>query len=220
VGRGHCDENLIQLHQLISLFRFLLASLHIEEILQEPTMRRSRGGLSGIADGLGLRVVCYAAVGRVGAQAGCGSPLGMGALMWISYPEGPLGPDELCHALAIEISSNDFNADNIPSMATLVGCCQGLISVDREVSRVRLIHFTLREYFSAHAALFSGPHSTMAEICLTYLNSHQVKALPADFFAGPPADPSDVFHDKPFLKYCSLYWSAHTKRIPLNTQKH
>ena len=120
----------------------------------------------------------------------------------------PLSPDELCHALAIELGSTDFNASNIPSIVTLVSCCQGLITVDKEESTVRLIHFTLREYISAHPDIFSRPHSAIAEICLTYLNSSQIKALPADSFA----DLSTFIHDEPFLEYCSMYRGAHAKK--------
>jgi len=126
--------------------------------------------------------------------------------MWISYAERPLCPDELCHALAIELGSTDFNADNIPSIATLMGCCQGLIIVDREASRVRLAHYTLKEYFSAHTDILSKPHSAIAEICLTYLNSQQVKATPADRHLNLP--------HTCFLKYCSLYWGVHARREP------
>jgi len=82
--------------------------------------------------------------------------------------------------LAVEPCSMDFNASNIPSISTLVGCCHGLIIVDKETSTVRLIHFTLQEYLSGHPDIFSSPQSAMAEICLTYLNSEQVKALSGD----------------------------------------
>jgi len=76
--------------------------------------------------------------------------------------------------------------------------------VDKEASTVRLIHFTLQEYLSAHPDLFSKPHSAMAEICLTYLNSKQVKALST---AHSPDTRS-----MPLLKYCSVYWGVHAKR--------
>jgi len=109
--------------------------------------------------------------------------------------------DELCYALAIELGSTDFDQDNVPSVSTLVGCCQGLITVDKEASTVRLIHFTLREYLSTSSDIFSKPHSKMAEICLTYLNSEQVKAI--------PADGSHNLRNTPFLQYCSLYWGVH-----------
>ena len=41
---------------------------------------------------------------------------------------------------------------------------------------MRMIHFALQEYLSAHPDIFSKPHSAMAEIRLTYLNSQHVKA--------------------------------------------
>ena len=119
--------------------------------------------------------------------------------MWISHAERP-SSDEVCRALAIELGSKDFNADNTPSITTLVSSCQGLIIVDREGSIVRLIHFTLKEYLAAHTDIFSKPHSVMAEICLIYLNSQHVRALSANSWGNP------------FLKYCSLYWGVHAKR--------
>ena len=89
-----------------------------------------------MTDGQGLEDVYGATIKRIKAQGGYKCRLGMGALMWISYAEMPLSPDELCYALAIELGSTDFNASNIPSITTLVSCCQGLITVDREASTV------------------------------------------------------------------------------------
>ena len=167
-----------------------------------------------MTDGLGLENVYGATIERMKAQGGDKSRPGMGALMWISYAERPLRADELCHALAIELGSTDFNAGNIPSIVTLVSCCQGLISVDKDAfrPRVRLIHFTLREYLSAHPDIFSRPHSAMAEICLTYLNFQQVKALPADPFAKSYLQAHVFLCSNPFPSYCSLYWGVHAKR--------
>ena len=161
-----------------------------------------------MTDGLGLGDVYGATIERIRAQGGHKSRLGMGALMWISYAEVPLSPDELCHALAIELGSTDFNASNVPSIMTLVSCCQGLITVDKEASTVRLIHFTLREYLSAHPDIFSRPHSTIAEICLTYLNSKQVKA----FIANYRGTVYTHIGRNPFLEYCSRYWGVHAKK--------
>ena len=187
--------------------RFLLASLNIEAILQESTIYRRRERLSKMTNVLRLEDVYGATIERIKAQGGDKSRLGMGALMWISYAEVPLDPDELCHALTIELDSTDFNADNIPSITTIVSCCQGLISVDKEELSVRLIHFTLKEYFSSNPDIFCRPHSVMAETCLTYLNSQQVKALSAN----PLFDIHNP-HDHPFLEYCSSYWGDHMKK--------
>ena len=179
MGNGYDAEDATPQYWLIFIFRFLLSSLNIKAILQESTIYRRRERLSKMTDGL-LGDVYGATIERIKAQGGDKSRPGMGALMWISYAERPLRADELCHALSMELGSTDFNAGNIPSIVTLVSCCQGLISVDKDAfrPRVRLIHFTLREYLSAHPDIFSRPHSAMAEICLTYLNFQQVNALP------------------------------------------
>jgi len=104
---------------------------------------------------LELGGVYGATIERIKAQSRYKSRLEMGALVWMSYAERPLGADELCHALTIGLGSVDFNADNIPSIAALVNCSQRLISLDNKIValRVRLIHFTLKEYFPAYPLL-------------------------------------------------------------------
>jgi len=44
----------------------------------------------------------------------------------------------------------------------------------------------------------------MAETCLSYLNSQQVKAM--------STNPFPDLQDTPFLEYSSLYWEVHAKR--------
>ena len=130
-----------------------------------------------MADGLGLGDAYSATLCRIKGEGGEKARIGMAALMWISYSERPLKADELCHALAVEIGSPNLNTNNLPSIGTLLACCQGLISIDKEASTVRLIHFTLQEYLRAHPELFGPVHSIMAETCLSYLNSNQVNAF-------------------------------------------
>ena len=184
--------------------RFLLISLNIDAILHESTISRRREKLSRMTNGLELEDVYGATIERIKSQDGDKSRLGMTALMWISHAERPLNADELCYALAVQLGSKDFDVGNIPSISTLLNCCQGLVTVDKEALTVRLVHFTLREYLSAHPDIFSQPHSAMAEICLTYLNSQHVKALSA-------AHSPDI-QSTPFLEYCSVYWGVHAKR--------
>ena len=135
----------------------------------------------------------------------------MAVLMWVSHAERPLKVDELRHALAVEIGSADLNTDNLPSIGTLLACCQGLVVVDKEASTIRLIHFTLQEYLRAHPELFGTAHSTIAETCLSYLNLPQIMALPAIPFLR--------LQDTPFLEYSSLYWGMHAKSDLSNCAK-
>jgi len=125
----------------------------------------------------------------------------MATLMWVCHAERPLQVDELRHALAVEIGATDFDIENAPSIGALLGCCQGLITVDKEASTVRVIHFTVQEYLCADPDLFSHPHSVIAEACLTYLNSQQVNNL---------SYPLTDHQVTPFLKYSSRYWGTHS----------
>jgi len=160
--------------------------------------------LSSMKNGVGLGGAYDATLERVKAQDGEKTKLAMATLMWVCHSERPLQVDELCHALAVEIGSADFDPDNVPLMATLLGCCQGLITVDKEASTVRLIHYTLREYLSAYPDLSATAHSTIAETCLTYLNAQQVRELPP----YPPPDDQRM----PFLNYSSQHWGIHAKK--------
>ena len=128
----------------------------------------------------------------------------MAVLMWISHSGRLLQLDELLHGLAVEIGSTDLNAENIPSVETLLSCCLGLVVVDREASTVRLIHFTLQEYLNTFPDIFGPAHSIMAETCLTHLNFRTITNI--------SSAASDLSQSTPFLKYSSLYWGLHARR--------
>jgi len=157
-----------------------------------------------MTDGWGLGDAYGATMARIKGQGGEKARLGMAALMWISHSERPLKPGELRHALAVEIGSPNLNSDNIPSVGKLLACCQGLVVVDKEASPLRLIHFTLQEYLCAHPELFGTAHSIIAETCLSYINSQQIRAL--------STSTSLDLQSAPFLEYSSLYWGMHAKR--------
>jgi len=178
-------------------------------------------------NGLGLGDAYDETIRRIKAQEGDKERLGIAALMWISHSERPLKADEICHALAVEVGSADINIDNVPSIRTVLSCCQGLAVVDERSSTIRLIHFTLGEYLSGHADLFHRPHSKIAETCLTYLNFRAIKDLSASSsrdLGGRPSLGSSTYRRTdmeiellgrpPFLGYSSLYWGAHMRMDP------
>ena len=157
-----------------------------------------------MTDGLRLEDAYGATLDRIKAQGDQKCRLGMIALMWICHAERPMRAEELCQALGVKIGLEHFNVDNVPSIRTVLSSCQGIVAVDKEGSTVRLIHYTLQEYLTCHRNLFESPHSTIAETCLTYLNSHQVMALSGSHVQNT--------QHPPFLEYASLYWGAHLKK--------
>ena len=189
---------------LIDTSRFLLIPETMDSILGEATLYRRRQKLGAITESLDLKGVWGVALERIKEQDRQKTALGMAALMWISHSERPLYPDELSHALAVEIGSTDINSERIPSVETLLSSCLGFIVIDMETSAVRLIHFTLREHLHARPALFGPAHSIMAETCLTYLNFRAIRDISPRRRAPPQSTP--------FLNYSSLYWGVHARR--------
>ena len=183
--------------------RFLLVFLSIEMILQEATIYRRRQKLRAVKKGVDLGGAYEATLGRIQAQGGQRAKLGMAVLMWISHSGRPLQVEAIRHAIAIQTGSDCLNNDDIPSISTLLGCCQGLAIIEKGTSTVRLIHFTIQEYLCTHPGLFDKANATMAETCLAYLNFQHIKCL--------SADPSPDSRCTPFLEYSSLYWGAHMK---------
>ena len=155
-----------------------------------------------MTSGLGLDGAYDATLDRIKGQGKAKSTLGIAALMWISRAERPMHIGELCEALGVEIGSRDMDRDNIPPEKTLLASCLGLATVD-ESSVVRLVHFTLQEYFNQHSGHFKDPQETMAEVCLTYLNFDSVVGL-SPSLGGAPVETR-------LLQYASSYWGLYAR---------
>jgi len=124
--------------------------------------------------------------------------------MWVLHSERPLRAQELCHALGVEIGSTGLDPENVPALRTLVASCLGLATVEASSLTVRLVHFTIQEYLSRNPTLFHSPHSTIAEVCLTYLNFGCVRDLSPTLHSAPET--------MPLLEYASIYWGRHARK--------
>jgi len=122
--------------------------------------------------------------------------------MWISHTERPLHVGELCHALGVE-GSVDLDIRNIPAIETLLACSLGLVTVEKSSSTARLVHYTLQEHLPNNTNFFSNPHSTIADVCLAYLNFPHLSSFSPTLGSVPPT--------APFFEYASCYWGAHAE---------
>ena len=157
-----------------------------------------------MTQGSGLSDAYTETLTRLKAQKGNKATLGMKVLMWVLYSEQPLRTEELCHALGVEQGSTDLDPENIPALRTLLASSLGLVTVEASSSTVRLIHFTLQEHLLSDPILFHSPHSTIAEVCLTYLNFRCIR----DLWPVVGSAPATI----PFLGYSSYYWAEHTRK--------
>ena len=183
--------------------RFLLVALNIDAILGEVTIRQRRKKLEEMAQGNGLSEAYTTTLDRVKGQKGNKSVLGLKVLMWVSHSERPLRAEELCHALGVEIGTVDLDPENVPALRILLASCLGLVKVEASSSTIRLVHFTLQEHLLGNPTLFHNPHSTIVEVCLTYLNFRCIGDLPPTLESATST--------MPLLEYASRYWGEHIR---------
>jgi len=178
-------------------------SLKIDAILGEVTIGQRRKKLKEMARGNGLSDAYTTTITRLKGQKGNKAVLGWKVLMWVLYSERPLRGEELCQALGVEIGSAELDLNNVPALRTLLASCLGLVTIEASSSIVRLVHFTLQEHLLSNPTLFYGPHATIAEVCLTYLNFESVKNLSPTLRSSPDTIP--------LLEYAAVYWGNHIR---------
>ena len=145
---------------------------------------------------------------RVKAQPPSERDLAYKVLMWIAHAKRPLKVDELLHGLAIQPGEFNFDEDNLPCEDFLVEYCLGLVQIEPDSSIIRLVHFTLQEYFERQSrSFFPNSHSEIAQACLTYL------CLDAFSSASCPSDEEYEHRTEtwPFLQYAAQYWGDHAR---------
>jgi ankyrin repeat domain-containing protein 50 len=142
--------------------RFLLASLHIQNILQQTTKRRLLDAIRSIKFDLSL--VYMNMLQRI-------NPLGLKLLQWVLYAWRPLTLEELRYAVAIDPAMTDIDPDLDLPPYSFTDSTFGLLSVDNDSKLVRFSHSTVRHYLTHHAELyFPSRHALLAQCTLTYLN--------------------------------------------------
>jgi len=168
------------------------------------TIRQRRKKLKEMERGTGLSGAYTTTLTQLKAQKGNRAALGLKALMWVLYSEKPLRAAELCHALRVEMESTEPDPENVPAIRIILESCLGLLTVEPSSATVRLVHFTLQEHLSNDPTLFHHPHSTIAEVCLVYLNFGSVRNLSPTLKTLPSTIP--------LLEYASFYWGEHARR--------
>ncbi|KAH8901517.1 ankyrin [Thozetella sp. PMI_491] len=174
----------------------LLAELHLQSLVVKMSTKAVRVALAGLAQGSVAYDEAYAkAMKRIQSQTPEAVELAKQTLTILSCARVPLLTCDVAHALAIELNSYSFDADNIPDIEDVAAVCAGLVIVDQESNIVRLVHKSTQEYFERNMdSLLPGAQSWMASRCAKYLN------IVADFGdMGPP----------PFYNYAKSNWGHH-----------
>lgn len=175
-------------------------------MVNEPTIGEMEDALESLPhtlqDALGETLA------RIQSQHNGRKRLGMNTLMLIFKAKRSLRVEELREALAIRSGQYSLNPKYRPSQEKIVESCLGLVTIDEETSIVRLVHYTIQEYFREHQKeVFPSGEDEIAERCLTYLFFES-------FESGCCDKEGDIWvqlENHRFLAYAVSNWGYHTQ---------
>ncbi len=141
------------------------------------------------------------------------------ALFWLSFALKPLSLYELCEAVVLEDECAELDEDSrLQHPRVILEICHGLITLNPELNRVALAHFSVRTYLTSDRMKASPSafyhldtrlsNARLAEKCLSYLS------LPA--FASGYCDHETLRkrrEDWPLLDYAAHIWGQHVRAI-------
>ncbi|KAI9766762.1 MAG: hypothetical protein M1839_004766 [Geoglossum umbratile] len=143
---------------------FLLAQLHMNTLMDQPTRGDIKQALQHLAKGIdGLDETYKQAMERIEDTGSRIRKLAKHILAWIIHAKRPLSTAELQHALGLD-------RDYLPSVQVLQSVCAGLVTIDKQSGIVRLVHYTTQEYFEwTWTSWFPSAQMDITNVCITYL---------------------------------------------------
>ncbi|KAI9812194.1 MAG: hypothetical protein M1827_004860 [Pycnora praestabilis] len=196
-------EHIVEVITAAAKGMFLLPALQIETILMEPTKKKMRLKLKQLSKG--LEDTFGETMERIKRQSPSVAELGLATLMWIFYARRPLLVWELQEALAVSLGDTYLDKDDYPVPKHMVDYCLGLLTIDKESSTIRLVHFTIQEYFvKQQKEVFPLGQDVITKTCLTYLSF--------DAFGEGPCAVDNLntrLRQYPLLNYVAEYWGHH-----------
>ncbi|KAF2175872.1 hypothetical protein K469DRAFT_763229 [Zopfia rhizophila CBS 207.26] len=150
---------------------FLLAQLHIGTLIGKRSPKAIRIALKNLPTGSEAYDHAYKeAMERIEGQVADSRDLAK-QLSWITCAKRRLTILELRHALAVEIGASELDEENLPEIEDMVSVCAGLVTVDEESDIIRLVHYTIQEYFErTWGSWFPTAQRDITMRCVTYLS--------------------------------------------------
>ena len=145
---------------------------------------------------------------RIDRQPPDSTKLAKDVLSWIFYAKRPLTTIELQHALAVEEGESELDEENLTEVEELASVCAGLVTIDKETSIIRLVHYTTQEFFKREQTMwFPEAQARIANTCTTYLAFSAFETG----FCGSDADFEERLRLNPLYDYAALHWGHHMR---------
>ncbi|GIJ86635.1 hypothetical protein Asppvi_005527 [Aspergillus pseudoviridinutans] len=184
---------------------------HLKRYLTPGDLEEALGRLP--RERIGLGKVYDQAIDRIKSQSEPCWQMAMRVLSWLTYCKRALSAKELQHALGTRSGQRDLDRRSLPDIDIIDSVCAGLVVFDQNTRRIRLVHYTTKEYLLGHPS-FRNSEAEITQTSLTYLSFEA-------FSSGRCTSPNDYKHRQelyPLHHYCAKYWTAHASAA-LDTSK-
>ncbi|OCK74412.1 purine and uridine phosphorylase, partial [Lepidopterella palustris CBS 459.81] len=195
---------------------FLLPVLQIRTVLDERSIRDREEALNTLPPN--LEEAFGITIERIQRQPQAWAQQATKILIWINLAERPLSIDELLEACAIREDDHNLDTRGFPSRGTFLDCCLGLAVIEKETSTVRLVHFTLQEYFKTKDQILAQKiqegHDAIARACLTYLMFRSVttNTSPQALLDSNRSEAETRTPSYFLLDYAACQWGHHVRK--------
>ncbi|KAJ5935976.1 hypothetical protein N7454_005274 [Penicillium verhagenii] len=198
---------------------FLLAQIYLGSLDDKPTPKAIKNALSHfqsqshrIEEECKFKLLARAydqAIYRINGQKTGFRELANKALAWIINAQRPLTTSELQHALGVEVGEPKLDEENLPEIADLISVCAGLVTVDEESDIIRLVHYTVQEYFErTQHHWFPDAEINITKVCVSYLSF--------DMFESGGCRTLDEIQQRMQLNkmysYAAQHWGSHAAK--------
>jgi hypothetical protein len=202
---------------MLTALRFLLAQLHLDSLIDKTTPRAIRRALEQLPKGSdAINRVYEEAMQRIQSQEAGFQELAKRVLSWITCTKRPLTTLELRHALAVEVGDSELGEDNLQEIEDMVSTCAGLVTVDEESDIIRLIHYTVQQYFEqTQKNWFPDAQRDIATTCVIYLSFNTFEAG----FCLTDKEFKTRLQLNPLYDYAARNWGHHARAASTETEQ-
>jgi hypothetical protein len=197
--------------------RFLLAQLHIDSLISQPTLGHIKRALQNLPQGMkGLDETYRQAMKRIEGQEKGYQELAKQVLSWVAYAKRALSTAEVQHALAVSPGMPKLDKDFLPEVEILDSICAGLVTIDEESNVIRLVHYTTQEYFQrTQRDWFPNAQTDIATTCITYLSFDAFEAG----FCLTDNEFEKRLQLNPLYDYAARNWGHHARAAPAEVER-
>jgi hypothetical protein len=191
---------------VLTIFRFLLPSLHIER-LNDVTCK------DDVADVLNDLTVTVEETyrqtfDRIRDKSRPRQELAESVMLWLSYARRPLKFEELQEAVALKWKDTVLEIKSVSPRKIILEACMGLVTTESQGGTITLVHSTLEGYFKSQYRSKVDPDAFIARLLLSYLSRTIISQAPRaryNDFAQP------LLERCPLLPYGYHFWHDHAK---------